>query len=369
MDTPDSVAPGNASPTVGNASGGVRSGVITAGTWTLDRIKLIDQWPQQEHLATIESVSEQGGGSAHNLAMALRHLDPELPVFTSGLVGNDADGEKLRLWARAAGIVGDGLRCCDAASTSYTDVITDIGTGKRTFFHHRGCSDLLAAADIDLSSCRAQILHLGLVGVHALLDAAVSQPHPVTDSPGSAANGWFTVLQHARQCGLLTNLELVSIEAERLQRLVQPCLAVLDSLVVNEFELGAVAGVSTLSGGKVDRPACREAMRHIWERASLQQLVLHYPGGAMGLTPGSELLDVPSVQVPEDQIKGSVGAGDAFAAGVLYGWHQGWSLEARIRLGHATAAASLHASDSISAIGTLDECQRLAADYGWRDEG
>ena len=51
---------------------------------------------------------------------------------------------------------------------------------------------------------------------------------------------------------------------------------------------------------------------------------------------------------------GANGAGDAFAAGFLYGYHQGWSLDELVALAHAAAAASLRA---ISTTGSLEPWQ------------
>jgi len=58
-----------------------------------------------------------------------------------------------------------------------------------------------------------------------------------------------------------------------------------------------------------------------------------------------------SVAIPEQEN----GADDAFAAGMLSGIHEGWSVEQSLRLAHATAAASLRS------------CLALADKWGSRD--
>ena len=45
--------------------------------------------------------------------------------------------------------------------------------------------------------------------------------------------------------------------------------------------------------------------------------------------------------LPRERIKGTVGAGDAFCSGVLYGAYKGMSLPDAIELGNAAAACSL----------------------------
>ena len=62
------------------------------------------------------------------------------------------------------------------------------------------------------------------------------------------ANGWVTTLKKARAAGLQTNLELASIAPERLAALVRPCLPHLDLLVVNDHEIGGIAGIETVRG-------------------------------------------------------------------------------------------------------------------------
>jgi len=58
---------------------------------------------------------------------------------------------------------------------------------------------------------------------------------------------------------------------------------------------------------------------------------------------------------------GSVGAGDAFCAGFLYGCHERWSLTDSVRLAHVCARASLLAANAIDGAKTLDELKTFLA--------
>ena len=66
---------------------------------------------------------------------------------------------------------------------------------------------------------------------------------------------------------------------------------------------------------------------------------------------------VPSWRLPPEEIIGSVGAGDAFCAGLLYGSHERWPLTASLQLAHACARASLQAANAIDGAKTLPELQ------------
>ena len=81
-----------------------RHGFVCGGSWALDRIKIVDQWPAEETLARITGTDRQGGGSAHNLGVDIRRLDPTMPVDAIGLLGADPDGDFLFERATEAGL-------------------------------------------------------------------------------------------------------------------------------------------------------------------------------------------------------------------------------------------------------------------------
>lgn len=97
--------------------------------------------------------------------------------------------------------------------------------------------------------------------------------------------------------------------------------------------------------------------------------VAHFPAGALALPRGGEPVFVPSVAVPPEKIVGANGAGDAFAAGVIYGLHEGWDVEASLRLAHAAAAVSLRSLGTPSAILPVADCLAMAERWGWREAG
>ncbi len=228
---------------------------------------------------------------------------------------------------------------------------------RRTHLIHAGTSALLTPDHFDFSDFDARILHLGLPGIHAKLDAAW----------GADANGWVTVLKKAHAAGIETNLELCSIPAERIAAIVRPCLAHLDLLIVNDFEIAAIAGKPVGHDREVDVAACREAARAVFAQGAMRFLAVHFPGGAIALTRDGDEIRKPSVSVPPEAVVGTNGAGDAFAAGVLYGLHEGWSLGEAIALGHAAAATSIRSLGTTDAVESWRQCLDFASEWGWRN--
>ena len=72
-----------------------RHGITCAGNWIVDRVKIIDAWPQEERLVTILSESRSGGGGAHNVAIDLSLMEAPFPIRGVGVVGTDEDGKWL----------------------------------------------------------------------------------------------------------------------------------------------------------------------------------------------------------------------------------------------------------------------------------
>jgi sugar/nucleoside kinase (ribokinase family) len=333
-----------------------RRGFITGGCWCVDRNRTIPFWPAEEMSTAVSAPEVAGGGSACNLAIDIRKLNPSMPVETIGLVGDDADGRFLMEQADRYGINRAGLQVTQNAPTHATDAFQSLRSGRRTHLFYPGASDLLSPAHFDLAATAGRILHLGLPGVHAVMDAPWE----------GDANGWMTVLKRARALGIATNLELVAVPRERLAVLTRPCLAHLDSLVVNDYEIGAIADRTTTAGGATDEHSCQAAARLILEAGAMDVVVVHYALGAQLVARDGTEIGKPSVRVPESARQGANGAGDAFAAGFLYGRHEGWAYEDCLTLAHAVAAASLRSITTVDGVETVRACLDLAARWGWR---
>ncbi len=333
-----------------------RRGIICGGCWLVDHNNSISHWPEQETLTEIVARELQGGGPAHNMAIDLARLDPEFPVWAMGVVGNDDAGRLLIAACAEHGIDHAALRVLDGVGTSHTDVMTVRSTGKRTFFHHQGANALLSPEEFDFSNTRARILHLGAPGIHARMDK------PYESDP----NGWVTVLRRARAAGLRTNLEMISGAPEEIRRLVLPCLPHLDSLIINDYEAGVLTGIDVVSTGVTSAGAARRAAVALLVSGPLELVAIHFPGGCVAATKDGDVYAKASLEVPANEIKGGNGAGDAFAAGLLYGLHEGWPIDEGLSLALCAAASALRSVSTTAAVGSIAECRALAKAWGWR---
>jgi len=294
-----------------------RLGITAAGNWIVDRVKTIDTWPQEERLAQILSETTGGGGGAHNVLVDLALMKAPFPLRAAGVVGNDEDGKELMAEAFQLGIDISGIRTTREQPTSSTDVMTVRSTGRRTFFHNRGANRMLEDEDLDPGN--SKIFHLAYLLLLDRIDPLAAR-----------------ILQRLRATGVKTSVDLVSAETARFQEVVVPALDHIDYLIVNEIEAGECADLRIrLPNGSFDRDALAEATRRL-HRNNL--VIVHLPEGAYALSGEGETW-VPSK--PLKKVVSTVGAGDAFAAGVLYGLHEEWPLRQCLDLGHTAANACI----------------------------
>jgi len=333
-----------------------RKGILCAGHWIVDHVKTIDTFPLEESLARILSQSSANGGCAYTVAKDLARLAPDLPVFGAGLIGRDPNGDGILADCRAHGIDTEWLAQTDHAPTAYTDVMTVASTGKRTFFYNPGTHLILEDDFLDPDQSPARILHLGYLGLFDRLDLV--GPDGLT--------GCARLFKAASAGGFITSTDLVSVERPDLTEIVFPALPHLDILFLNELEAGHLLGRPlTDSSGRMVPDEAASAVRQLATRGIRKAVILHSPEGVVAAGPDGTLHRQGSVRFPAAEIAGTVGAGDAFAAGVLFGIHEDWSLPDCLELGVCVAAQSLKADTASAAINSWRDCLESGKKLGF----
>lgn len=333
-----------------------RKGLLAGGNWIVDHIKLVDCWPPEETLASIREESRSGGGSPCNILKDLARLGAPFPLEAVGLVGADELGRWIRADCHAHGIATRQLRATRALPTSYTDVVTVQANGRRTFFHQRGTNALLAPEHFDFTQTRARIFHLGYLLLLDKLDELNASGNPRARE----------VLDAARAAGLLTSIDLVSEASARFSRIVPRVLSAVDCLFVNDYEASRVTGINLNSGKRIRRATVERAAAALIEAGVRRTVVIHFPEAVFARNRSGAGHWQPSLQVPPEMIRGAAGAGDALAAGVLYGLHEGWPMKRSLLLGVAAAAASLTDPSCSAGIKPAKACFALAREVGLR---
>ena len=327
-----------------------RKGICIAGNMIVDILYPVRGLPRPGELTTIqEGISRAIGGALCNVAGDLAVMDPALPLTALGRIGADSEGdfvlEQLRRYPSMdlSMIRREGV-------TSFTVVMADEISRERTFFHYRGANALFHEEDIDWDRIDAALLHIGYI---LLLDS-------LDGEDPEYGTRMARLLCHARERGIRTSIDVVSEAGDRFKRIVPPALKYTDYCIINEVEAEQITGVRLRDEkGRLIAGHIPGALGKIRQGGVSAWAIIHCPEGGYGLDGEGNYAESPAVDLPPDYIKGKVGAGDAFCAGVLHAAYRGESLKQGLDLGNAAAAASLSRPGGTEGMLPLDELRGL----------
>ena len=324
-----------------NQSMGTRCGIALAGNILTDRVKITDMYPEKGMLANIISVSTAVGGCVPNTAIDLATIDGELEISALGRIGEDEGGRYVLEKLSESGIDTSGIRISSNTPTSFSDVISIESTGERTFFHYRGANAEFSPADIDLSLLECRMLHVGYI---LLLDS-----FDASDEEYGTVMARF--LSHVQGEGILTSVDVVSDSSGHFAEKVIPALKYTDNAFMNEIEGSRVSGLEVRNAdGRLILENIRKTMEIIRDCGVKERVILHCPEAGFCLNRNGVFTVVPSIKLPDGYIKGSVGAGDAFCAGCLYGIYNGFDDRNILEFASGAACCNLAAKDSVSSM-------------------
>lgn len=333
-----------------------KRGIIAGGNWIVDRVKIIDSWPQEETLVTIVDQLTGSGGAAFNVLLDLAKLGANMPLEGIGMIGTDSDAEYVLRECRDNGIAARLIKKTPNAPTSYTDVMTVRDTGKRTYFHNRGANSHLEVSHFDFYASRSKIFHLGYL---LLLDK-------LDETDTHYGTGAAKVLSKAQDVGLKTSVDVVSEQSDRFRSVVIPALRHVNYCFMNEVEAEKTTGIVLREGSELLRDRMFAATRCLLDAGVSDWVFIHAREGVVAMNAAGAQHWQGAVRVPQEVIKGTAGAGDAFAAGVLLGLHDEQPITECLKNGVCAAAACLTHPTTTGGILPLSACLQLGDRLGYR---
>ena len=316
-----------------------RCGIAVAGTILVDKIKGISAYPECGQLVQIISQEKAVGGLVPNVGIDLKKIDPTLPVFAYGKVGQDEEGDYIVKVLSDNGVDCDNIIRDNSEATSYTDVMSVVG-GQRTFFTYPGTSSTYCFEDIDFSKMTAKILHLGYFLLLDKIDGGDGEK----------------ILKAAKEAGVKTSIDLVSENSDR-YNLVIPCLKYTDYLIINELEAAKMAGMEPEANN------LEAIARKLMAMGVKEKVIIHMKDRGVCLSDQGFTL-MPAYAASKEYIKGKTGAGDAFCSGALLGIYMGLSDYEILDLASQAAVASLRTADATSGVVSREELCELCKDLG-----
>lgn len=282
--------------------------VFVAGSINMDVVATADRHPRVGETVAGKQVLYFPGGKGANQAVAAARLGAKTTLI--GRLGRDSFGAELRAFLGDQGIdLGYVQETADAHTGTGTAIIT-VAEADNTIVVIPGANGLVSADD---------------VGVVPLLkgDVAVSQ----FEIPLQTIAAFF---QRARAAGAATLLNPAPA-----QKMSGELLALVDILVLNETELGFLAGTELSDGDEAAKII--DVVRKLQAREDQTICVTLGKRGVLALA-GREEVAVPGRVV---KAVDTTGAGDCFVGALAAQLADGVPLRAALTFANAAASISV----------------------------
>lgn len=332
---------------------GKRRGITVAGNILCDIVKNIDCYPEKGMLANITGISRGVGGCAPNTAMDLAKIDGTMPLSVIGCVGEDESGRYVISQLQRCNIDTGKIVVTDQAPTSFSDVMS-LPNGERTFFHARGANALFSPDHINLADLQCCMLHIGYILLLDRFDQA--------DAVYGTIMARF--LHDVQGHGIKTSIDVVSDSSGDYAQKVIPALRYSDYVIINEIECCSIWNCSPRKeDGTLDLETLRDAMARTMDCGVGEKVIVHSKEAGFCLSRDGRFTMVPSLDVPEAEIRGSVGAGDAYCAGCLYSLYNHDTDEEMLKFASAAAACNLFAENAVDGMRSQKEIREMMNRY------
>lgn len=308
-----------------------RTEVVCVGQIVADCVgATIDELPRRGTLEIVRRVELHVGGSASNTAIALAKLGASVELVARA--GTDGFGDFAVNFLAKSGVgVGGVVR--DAITPTAATIVTVHSDAERSFLHTTGANAVFSADDIDwneIVESRARILH-------------VASPQLL---PALEGEGLTEILREAKRIGLMTTMDTAMNPQGRGWLGIESALPFLDWAVPSEEEAAQLTG----------KPAPEEQARTFRDAGAKNVAIkLGVRGCYVQAFYDTGGFRVPALSVADAEVVDTLGAGDCWTAGFLFGLVRGWSIPASAYAASATGAACVRAYGATTGVRTMAE--------------
>ena len=284
-----------------------RCDVLCVGIAVLDVFgRSIDQVPDWDRLATFDHIEYHLGGCAVNTAIDLSKLGLNVGVCAG--IGEDDAGTFILHNLSEMGVHTSGIVRKTGCNTAYTFIMVR-SDGRRRYLHHIGANAVFTETDIPEESLQGgRVLHIG--GTFLM---------PQMDGEATAR-----LLGRAKTHGMITVLDTAYNPRVNAGQLIRPALPYLDVFLPSIEE-------AQLITGKSDPEEILKELRSY----GIPYLAIKLGSEGCLVCHKDTVFTLPIYKV--NAVDHS-GAGDAFAAGFIYGVLQKWPVQKIANFANAVAA-------------------------------
>lgn len=334
---------------------GNNKGIFVAGNIIADIVKNIDCYPEKGMMSYVTNSVVSVGGCVPNTSITLAKIDKDISLFAGGKIGNDYNGKFIVSKLENHNINCENIKLSDNRQTSSSDVMSEIG-GERTFFHCKGANAEYSPADIDIDNINCDMFHIGYIHLLDEFDRYDADY-------GTVMARFLADLQNH---GVKTSIDVVSDSTANYKERIIPALKYCDYAIMNEVECTKLTDLSPYDEKEnLNIQNIQKTMEYMAECGVRSKVIIHCKKAGFCLdVPTKQFTMVPSLNIPKEKIKGSVGAGDAFCAGCLYGLYKGFGDQQILEFASGSAASNLFADNSVDGILSANEIYALINKYG-----
>jgi ribokinase len=296
--------------------------VVVAGSINMDVVATAERHPAVGETVAGKQVLYFPGGKGANQAVAAAKLGAETILI--GRLGADAFGTELRTFLAGQGVDLSLVR--DSAEAHTGTAIITIANADNTIVVIPGANGLVSPGDV--ATVR-----------FAKGDVAVSQ----FEIPLPAIAAFFERARAADATTILNSAPARQVSAE--------LLSLVDILVLNETELGLLAGKTLSEGDKIE--CFVEAATSLRANESQTICVTLGKRGVVALLGGEALMVRGRAVTAVD----TTGAGDCFVGAVAAQLAQGASLRDALRYANVAASISVQRMGAAPSMPTADEVE------------
>lgn len=320
---------------------------MTLDVITMGRVSM-DLYSRQigADFADIESFDAMIGGSPSNIAIGTARLGARSAVLTA--VGPDSIGEFVIANFAREGVATDFIRIIDGTRTGLAILgVKPPDQFPLTFYRDNPADIHLTTDDVDgLPLTDTKVLQLSGT---ALSRGTCKEATLYAGERAAALDEVTVVVDLDLRPDQWTDRRGYGVAARALLEHVDVAIG-----TEEEFHAALAAGSGALDGSSVtqsEHDELEELFDALVDRHPDITLVLKR--GARGVTViGEERLDVPGYPV---EVLNTVGAGDAFASGLIHGIVEGWEWRQAVRFANACGAIEVTRHGCSAAMPTVPE--------------
>ena len=309
----------------------MHQGIVGLGMWCVDTTYKLQKLPNRGQLEIVNDSFKCVGGGPSNVLTDLESLGFKYPKVAMGSIGRDSVAEYIKAHCKKNRIQTNYLIPSLKTPTSHTVCMYE-QQKERTFLYYPGANDLIDIKHNKIGSLNftPKILYIGYLTLLGKLDSFHKGQTRLTK-----------VLEFANKKQILTVIDLASSSDPKFKKIVMSAIPYTNYLLMNEIEAKLLFNKNILNSNQtINKSIAIIEIKKLLSKGVQNAVVLHCSKESLYVS-RDKVIVTKSPILKKNELVNSVGAGDAFCAGFIFGIHENWSLSKILTKAHAAGSAMM----------------------------